>query len=223
MYRIVLTLIFVGFAFGTMELDTSKFRTDVCTECEQIVGTIHLVLSNNETEGAVLNALNQFCAFLPTEFQSICKDQVSLYGREMIDALVKYLATPSQLCTLIGLCNSSTSNQREAFEDLMHLVKVYANKGVKVFEIPNQLKGMDSCSACEFITDLVQTTLLDQPMRDFAKGEALKFCSVLPSLKMEECKAVVYVMEPRFYETLVKKYLNPITFCTGIEVCDVVF
>lgn len=44
---------------------------DVCTECEQIVGTIHLVLSNNETEASVLAALEQICGQLPSEFQSI--------------------------------------------------------------------------------------------------------------------------------------------------------
>ena len=50
---------------------TADVSTDLCTECEQIVGTIHLILSNNATEGQVLNALQQFCTMLPAEYKDV--------------------------------------------------------------------------------------------------------------------------------------------------------
>ena len=44
---------------------------DICTECEQILGTIHLVLSNNSTETEVLAAMAQVCSFLPQEYTGL--------------------------------------------------------------------------------------------------------------------------------------------------------
>jgi len=167
----------------------------------------------------ILNDLNQMCGFLPAEYKSLCTEAVTEYGRELIDAVIKYLADPSQVCNLIGLCNSTITSQREAFERLHQLIVLYANKGVGLFEKPRKLEGMNSCSLCEFIMDLVQTMLMDQPTRDFAHDEALKLCNFLPSSDVDECKVVVTTLEPTAYDTIVKRYLNPMTFCTGIEVC----
>jgi len=74
------------FSVGAFAGDVS---TDICTECEQIVGTVHLLLSNNETEGEVLSAMQQICTMLPTEFKSevslsllsscICNSSVAIH------------------------------------------------------------------------------------------------------------------------------------------------
>jgi hypothetical protein len=215
----ILVALLFGVAFGSMDHHMAKM-TDLCTECEQIIGTIHLVLANNETEGAVLNALHQFCTFLPSEFQTPCGDAVTHYGSEMIDALVKYLADPSQLCTMLGLCKGKQAQkQREAYVNFRHLLNVYSSKGVEVFQTPKSLEGMSECSLCEFFMDLVQSTLSDKPMQDFANTEALNLCSLLEPVKAEGCKLLVETMEPEIYLTIVKRYLNPMTFCTGIAVC----
>ena len=46
-------------------------KQDVCSECEQILGTIHLVLSNNSTETEVLAAMAQVCSFLPQQYAGL--------------------------------------------------------------------------------------------------------------------------------------------------------
>ena len=68
-----------GFLFTLAILCTTHWQLaegevvqqDICTECEQTVGTIHLVLSNNETETEVLAAMTQVCKFLPQEYGAL--------------------------------------------------------------------------------------------------------------------------------------------------------
>lgn len=52
-------------------LNGAVVEQDICTECEQILGTIHLVLSNNATETEVLAAMAQVCSFLPKEYAGL--------------------------------------------------------------------------------------------------------------------------------------------------------
>jgi len=149
-----------------------------------------------------------------------CTEAVTLYGREMIDALVKYLADPSQLCSLIGLCNSTQTARSDAFDNLHGMLRLYAAKGVAVFETPTKLQGLTQCEICEFLMDLVQSTMMDQPMRDFAQSEFLQLCQYLPAADVDGCTALVKSVEPSVYEKVVKDYLNPMVFCTGIDVCS---
>ena len=137
----------------------------------------------------------------------------------MLDALVKYLADPSQLCSLIGVCNSTLTAQSDAFDQLHRILRLYADKGVDVFRVPAKLEGLTPCAICEFVMDLMQTTLMDQPMRDFFQSELLQLCQSLPSADVVACKAVVQSVEPSVYEKIVKDYLNPMVFCTGVDVC----
>jgi len=212
-FMVLIVVLTAGLVVGSPELP----KGDICLECEQVLGTIHLILSNNETETEVLSAMNQVCKMLPQEYASICTEAVSLYGRQLIDALVKYLAQPQQFCSLIGLCNSTKTAQREAFEFLQDLRVYYAHKGIKIFNV--KTVEMSDCAICEFIMDLVQTTMADKPMVEFFNDALVKLCAYLPKEIQPECQQIITVDEPQWYAEFVKKYLDPINFCTGVEVC----
>jgi len=200
-------------------------KQDICTECEQILGTIHLVLSNNATETEVLAAMAQVCSFLPQQYAGLCNEAVSQYGRQLLEALIKYLADPKQLCTMVGLCKEGDADDNsgvsrvEAYEMLKELRVIYASQGVKIFEQKQKVGGMSECATCEFVMDLVQNTLADQPMVDFFKDELSRLCNMLPSTYSAECRNLEMAFEPILYAQFVKKYLDPINFCGGIDVC----
>ena len=78
---------------------------------------------------------------------------------------------------------------------------------------------MSECATCEFVMDLVQSTLADQPMVEFFKDELTKMCNLLPGDYGVECRALAMAYEPQLYREFVKKYLDPINFCSGVRVC----
>lgn len=148
-----------------------------------------------------------------------CSEAVSTYGKELIDAAVKYLADPSQLCSLLGLCNDTLS-QVEAFENLRSISTVYTSSRYGVDEIlPDNLKGISNCGLCEFVTSIIQGIFEDQPIQDFVHDELSKFCHLLPQSESVVCLEAIRELEPEMYMAFVKKYLNPTTFCPSIGIC----
>ena len=78
---------------------------------------------------------------------------------------------------------------------------------------------MSECATCEFVMDLVQNTMADQPMVDYFKDELSRLCNLLPATYSGECRDLEMLFEPILYTQFVKKYLDPINFCGGIDVC----
>lgn len=69
-YKTIL-LVLMLMTFGASIKPHQPYGDDPCTECEQVVGTIHMLLANNETETSVLAAMQQVCGMLPSVYQQL--------------------------------------------------------------------------------------------------------------------------------------------------------
>ena len=64
-----------------------------------------------------------------------------------MEALIKYLADPKQLCTMVGLCKEGDEDDGgvsrvEAYEMLQELRVMYASRGVKFLEQKQKVEGI---------------------------------------------------------------------------------
>jgi len=173
-------------------------KADLCMTCQQYVGTLHMILANNATEGEIIDGMKQACAMLPASTQAVCTEVVTLYGKEMVDALIQYTAQPIQFCTMIGLCNGS-----------------------KYFEAPkwNMLKATDYCLTCEQYLGTIHL-LLSNPESEKEVIAALESsCSYLPAAYQSVCTPLMATFAPEAVKWLVNYIAKPQQFCSLIGLC----
>ena len=71
--------------------------------CEVAAGFIESKIISNSTEAAIVDALDSACTYLPGNLKSSCDSVVNVYGRAIVDLLLKSL-TPSEVCKTLQLC-----------------------------------------------------------------------------------------------------------------------
>merc|ERR1712100_341641 len=94
---------------------------------------------------------------------------VSTYGQKAIDALVNYLADPSQLCGVVGLCSSEK----------------------KILNITKLSPSNDVCTECKQIVGTVDMVLKNKAAQQEIITVMNEVCSLLPASIQGTCTMVV--------------------------------
>lgn len=74
-----------------------------CAVCQKVVRFLDDVVKTNQTEAAIVSALDRVCHEIPSELEGLCDSLVDTYGVYLIELLVQY-ADPYRVCAIIKLC-----------------------------------------------------------------------------------------------------------------------
>jgi saposin len=81
-------------------------QDSTCDSCTYVVGVIESWVESNSTVEEIDQLLDTWCSFVP-QFNSIC-DQLVQFGVAELIQLIQQSENPTQVCTQIGLCTSSS-------------------------------------------------------------------------------------------------------------------
>ncbi|XP_066930340.1 uncharacterized protein [Clytia hemisphaerica] len=190
-----------------------QVKTDYCTTCEQYVGTVHLILSNQETKTQVLNELTSLCNQY-VKSSELCP-LISTLGGSVYDELVAYLATPQKLCTTLGLCSGGKK---------IALLQLQQTKNIVQFSrmLPavkrNANPTNDTCTICLKVVKFVRDVLNDTTVRKYLKDSAENICSILPPEIFSYCLAYIDKRVTLRFDQFVKD-LDPNITCQYLSFC----
>merc|ERR1712002_1353574 len=74
-----------------------------CQACMYVMGYIDSYLSGDETEQEIIDIMGKVCTKLPASVSSKCNLMVTMFGKQIVDAIVNELA-PNTICPAIGMC-----------------------------------------------------------------------------------------------------------------------
>lgn len=169
---------------------------DLCTTCQQYVGTIHMLISNNDTQAEIIQGMKAMCVMLPAALQSECSALIDAYGSEIVDTLVTYTADPSKFCKLIGLCNTQ---------------KLINAKPIPV--------GQDVCLTCQQFLGTLHMVISNQETQAEIINEMKSLCTFMSATFAPECSALVTVAGPKLVQWFVDYTADPSKFCALIGLC----
>jgi len=81
-----------------------------CTLCKYVISYLDAVLKNNQSEAAIVDALDKVCTILPDKDQAPCEKFVGEYG-PLLAQLIAEFADPTEVCDYLGLCQKVDNDQ----------------------------------------------------------------------------------------------------------------
>ncbi|KAL5018283.1 hypothetical protein ScPMuIL_004005 [Solemya velum] len=198
----------------TTKAPTTKATTEptdkMCTDCEALVQDIKDQLTDNQTRGEIIQALEQVICAKMGPLKGICDDLVEKYVPQYLNVLAGFV-NPDQLCTALGFCQNG-----DAFLVNMMLHKQLITSLAKVTE--DVSASSKACQICEtFVTDLQNVVKDTTVQNDIVWVLETDVCANLGPLA-SLCKQYVDQYTPMFLNALVSM-LNPDTLCKNIGLC----
>ncbi|CAH8291736.1 unnamed protein product, partial [Schistosoma turkestanicum] len=89
---------------------TSQEFPGVCHLCVALIRKVFELTVGNQTEAAIVLALETVCEYLPSNYDSQCENLVEKYGAKIVRAIIDGTA-PDLICASLGLCASPLHNQ----------------------------------------------------------------------------------------------------------------
>eukprot|EP01129_Flabellula_baltica_P004153 TRINITY_DN141_c0_g1_i2.p2 TRINITY_DN141_c0_g1~~TRINITY_DN141_c0_g1_i2.p2 ORF type:complete len:200 (-),score=47.14 TRINITY_DN141_c0_g1_i2:2174-2773(-) len=163
-----------------------------CGTCKLVVGFVESYLASNQTEQQIVTNLEKACSLLGP-FESECDAIVEQY----VPVIIKYVNdnyTPSQICTMIGLCSSKLSAP--------------------------ELTSGQLCTVCQLVCQLGETYLQNNATQTEIEEVLMSFpCALLPGSLETQCDAFVQQYVPAAVEWIIQNE-PPSVVCAQIGLCD---
>uniref|UniRef100_A0A7M5V5S7 Proactivator polypeptide n=1 Tax=Clytia hemisphaerica TaxID=252671 RepID=A0A7M5V5S7_9CNID len=188
-----------------------QVKTDYCTTCEQYVGTVHLILSNQETKTQVLNELTSLCNQY-VKSSELCP-LISTLGGSVYDELVAYLATPQKLCTTLGLCSGGKKIALLQLQQTKNIVQFS-----RMLPAVKSLNG-ELCDVCKFGVNYLDSMLKDNATEAELKQAVLGLCGDLPPSVSSICKSYVNSYWSAAIGLIVSELNDSAALCTTLHAC----
>ena len=96
----------------------SSVGSPQCSLCKLVVHYLDLVIQNNKSEAAIVDALEKVCTIVPSSDKDKCDEFVKTYGTKIVELLEK-LGTPDLVCLALGLC---IKNQQEIVPSMSYII-----------------------------------------------------------------------------------------------------
>jgi saposin len=186
----------IGLCTGTLKVSKPVAGTE-CVLCEFVLKEVDALLGANATEAQVLAALAKVCSILPKSLQAECQTLIETYGPQIYQLLINKV-DPQQICTAIGLCNSTAI--------------------VAPMSDAMSVTGGAECALCEFVLKEVDSLLGNNATESEVLTALAKVCSILPKSLQAECQALIQSYGPQIYQLLINK-VDPQQICTTIGLC----
>jgi saposin len=78
-----------------------------CVLCNYVVSKTENFLTNNHTQGQIINELDHLCQYLPNSTSTTCVNFVDAYVPQIID-LIDDKFPPELICDKLNLCTNTT-------------------------------------------------------------------------------------------------------------------
>ncbi|GFN91862.1 proactivator polypeptide, partial [Plakobranchus ocellatus] len=163
-----------------------------CTLCEFVMAQLDNILAENSTEAQIEAVLDKICNLLPASIKQECDTFVAQYSPQLIQLLLQY--KPQQVCTLLGLCTSTTKTQAGA-----------------------SVKAGPQCILCEFVMTQLDNILAENSTEAQIEAALDKICNLLPASIKQECDTFVAQYSPQLIQLLLQ--YKPQQVCTLLGLC----
>ncbi|CAL9688064.1 unnamed protein product [Knipowitschia caucasica] len=169
-----------------------------CAICEYVMKQVETMLEDKTTEEEVIQTVEKVCRFLPSTLTKQCEDLIETYGQAIIELLVQQ-ADPKTVCTVLGLCSSSSGKYIAVLDETRFKVGGY-------------------CDVCKLAVNYIDG-ILEQNATEAQIEEAVKkACNFLPDSLQDECNQLVEQYEPLLVQLLLQM-MDPDFVCMRIGAC----
>ncbi|KAL7065465.1 hypothetical protein AAHC03_04479 [Spirometra sp. Aus1] len=174
----------------------------ICEFCEALIKKILDLTVNNDTEEAVISAVERVCDLFPAEQRLKCRSVIEEYGSFIVEAVIAGTA-PKVICMSIGLCDPfATLNG--TFEPIF------------VPPSPPSRLG-DTCELCEMVIQYVYNQISDDATEAEIEEHLKHVCNHVGPLK-EQCEHLIETYSKTLVKFLVER-LPPRKVCQEIYLC----
>jgi len=191
-----------------------------CGSCEIVIQIIETYVENNATEQQILQALDTLCTLFP-QYQATC-DQIASQTLGQIISYIEDNETPTQVCTQLGLCSSSSP-----YSVTMGKFNIPLKDVLKLQDLPkpSHTKGQGcgqsvECGSCEDVISVIETWL-DQSGNQQEVITAVEIvCTYMPGWETT-CDAIVAAGVPTVVNWI-DTYENSTVVCNQLGMCGAV-
>merc|ERR1711868_19276 len=237
----------IGFkARAVLGGDAASVHSQTCELCKMAVAKVNEFISDPDNDGKVLDALEEMCDHLPSDYSDQCKAIVEMYGPQLIKLVEAQLA-PQAICGALGLCAGydktipSRCQEPKSVGMCRALIKsVYYNAAEKScqefnyggcggnnnrFESMEQCQdqchnalGLDVCGDCKLAITYLDTYLEDDANEQDIIHALEQVCDQVPTSYKMECDDIIDT-----YGTEILKYadqiMDPKFVCEKVGLC----
>ncbi|CAL8094179.1 unnamed protein product [Orchesella dallaii] len=185
-------------------------NVDTCPMCEHYIGSTVDYLKGLTKDG-LRDRLLTVCGFLGS-YSDGCRHNVI----EDLDKIYEYLqnnAKPKELCTLLGLCPTSTLHRVQ----LLGSRQQVSSTSVRVWQPPQENDEDLECDFCKQLAETLRQFLVANQTKDEFKQVIEGLCKQTGKFK-NECLNLAYQYAESIY-VLLNNDFNPEQICQRIGVC----
>ncbi|KAL3318385.1 hypothetical protein Ciccas_002954 [Cichlidogyrus casuarinus] len=186
----------------------------VCDDCVKLVTDIETQVFNNATLNDIVNKISDIaCRTCPA--RQNCHDFVLAHLKALVD-LIRVHIEPQPICTVIGLCPISISDQlSNVLISRVLTIPVFSPRSVGIDE-----SSPETCRFCTaFVKDISNNLIKNATTSELVSETTNVFCRNLPRPYEALCEKMVSIHMPPLI-TLIESKLQPEEVCEAIEICD---
>ncbi|CAH8563299.1 unnamed protein product [Schistosoma haematobium] len=196
-------------------LSTSQDIPGVCHLCTLLVKKIFELTIGNQTEAAIVLAMETVCEYLPSDYDTQCENFVEKYGAKIVSAIIDGTA-PELICGSIGLC-ASPIHQKVGLPSSSQSLPPRQDHQVQTTATLSS--GIDVCLTCKFFVETLYGQLQNNKTEEELKHLIKNACSVLPAGYADKCSELI----DRYFDDVIKLIENnytPEQICQTISLCQ---
>ncbi|XP_051520676.1 prosaposin-like [Myxocyprinus asiaticus] len=200
----------------TQQTSSPLQMNNMCSDCNRIVQLLREMLSNQDSQNLVEEALSKFCHELPNMFW--CTDGSNKY----LHLAIQYLSElanhkEGDICSLLGLCSIPTDRKATS------VLSVGLNESG--FLYANPLRGTSQevrvnpiCTFCLFLIKTLESMLPKERTEEVIVKLLEKICDYLPAQYKDMCDSFIETYGKKIIELLLSS-APPHTICTVLGLC----
>jgi len=171
-------------------------ESQLCTQCQQIVGAIEQWVENNATVAQIVQYLDQYCALNPA-FELEC-DAIVAYGVPTIVQWLQQNGSPATICKALGICKATSSG---------------LHKSMKPIRVRD-----DFCTYCQTVISSIENWLAQNQTEAQIIQNLDQLCNLLPNGFNIYCQVFIAGEIPTIIKYIEQNY-TPNQVCSNIGLC----
>ncbi|XP_077062937.1 surfactant protein Bb [Siphateles boraxobius] len=196
---------------GTSSL---SMMNNMCTDCNKIVQLMTEMLSNQDTQHLIENALDKFCSEHPVI--PLCLDGARTYVHLVIKYFSAFVTQNGDICSVLGLC--AVESESKAPSELMVGLNEHGLLYAKPSRGTSQEVHNPICTFCLLFIKTLESMLPKERTADMIEKLLEKICDHLPEHYKDKCDNFIEMYGKKLIELLLSS-LSPHTICAALGLC----
>ncbi|XDV19727.1 hypothetical protein PO909_025147 [Leuciscus waleckii] len=188
---------------------------NMCSDCNKMVQLLTDMLSNQDTQHLIENALDKFCSEHPVI--PLCMDGARTYVHLVIKYFSAFAKQNGDICSMLGLCG--VQSEREAPPELM----VGLNEHGLLYAKPSrgtsqEVHSNPICTFCLFFIKTLEGMLPKERTAEIIENLLEKICDHLPEHYKQTCNTFIETYGKKLIDLLLSS-LPPHAICAALGLC----